>query len=50
MKLMAVLIHVKGYVNNEEDWVRDKANILKSVAKRHDRIRNQSVYIVLKMM
>jgi hypothetical protein len=50
MKLMAILIHVQGFVNNKEDWVRDKAKFLMRVANRHDRIRTQSVYIVLKMM
>jgi len=50
MTLMAILIHVQGYVNNEGDWVKDKANISMSVVKRHDRIRTQSVYISLRMM
>lgn len=48
MKLMAILIHVQGYVNNEGDWVKNKASILMSVVQRQDRIGTQQVYVIPK--
>ena len=50
MKLIAILIQVQGCDHNGGDWVKEKANISMNVVKRHDRIRTQLVYIILRMM